>query len=198
MSMALDQTKLRISGSSSAIVQTTAQISINPSSTQTSSPRGPMISIRTGSLIRGFMLATILQAVVSAQVRPEPVTANLCEVVASPSAYNKKVLSVEGILYPGEHSLTLYSPSCFPKVDSDTGINAMLPPEWESLPKGKQLRKFLHRGKSASVKLIGTFESGAYSYGPDGARFRFVIREITSVEKAPYGPATGKGVSHKE
>jgi len=193
MSMASDQTTLRKSGISSAIAQCTAPISINPSSTQTSSPRGPMISIRTGSLIRGFMLATILQAAVSAQVRLEPVVANLCEVVVSPADYNKRVLSVEGVLSPSEHSLTLYSPSCFPKVDSDTGIDAVLPPQWESLRNGKQLRKFLHRRKSASVKLIGTFESGAYSYGPDGARFRFVISEISSVERAPDGATAGTG-----
>jgi hypothetical protein len=142
------------------------------------------------------MVATILQAAVSAQVRPEPVVANLCEVVASPADYNKKVLSIEGILFPSEHSLLLYSPSCRPKVGFATGIDAVLPTEWQSLRNGKQLRKFLHRRKRASVKLIGTFESGAYSYGPDGARFRFVISEITSVEKAPYGPASGTGVSH--
>ena len=195
--MASDQTTLRKSGSSSAIVQCTAPISTNPSSTQTSSPRGPMISIRTGSLIRGVMVATILQAAVSAQVRPEPVVANLCEVVASPADYNKKVLSIEGILFPSEHSLLLYSPSCRPKVGFATGIDAVLPPEWQSLRNGKQLRKFLHRRKSASVKLIGTFESGAYSYGPDGARFRLVISEISSVQKASDVPATGRGANHQ-
>jgi hypothetical protein len=156
-----------------------------------------MISIRTSLLMRGVMVATILQAVVSAQVRPEPVAANLCEVIASPADYNKRVLSTEGTLFTGEHSLTLYSPSCPPKLGINARIEAVLPPSWESLPNGKQLRKFFHRRKSASVKLIGTFESGAYSYGPDGARFRFVISEITSVEKAPYGPASGRGVSHQ-
>ena len=156
-----------------------------------------MISIRTSLLMRGVMVATILQAAVSAQVRPEPVVANLCEVVASPANYNKKVLSIEGILLPGEHSLLLYSPSCRPRVGSDTGIDAVLPPEWESLPNGKHLGKFLHRRKGASVRLIGTFESGAYSYGADGARFRLVISEISSVQKAPDVPATGRGVNHQ-
>lgn len=156
-----------------------------------------MISIRISSLIQGFMVATILQAAVSAQVRPEPVAASLCEVIASPADYNKKVLSIEGILFPGEHSLTLYSPSCRPKVGFNARIEAVLPPEWESLRNGKQLRKFLHRRKSASVKLIGAFESDVYPYGPDGARFRFVISEISSVEKAPDVPLVGTGVSRE-
>jgi hypothetical protein len=65
------------------------------------------------------------------------------------------------------------------------GIQAVFPPEWVSLPNGKQLRKFLHRGKSVSVKLNGTFESEAGRYGPDAAQFRFTISGISSVEKAP-------------
>ena len=131
------------------------------------------------------MVATILQVAVSAQVRPEPVTADICKMVASPGDYNEKVLSVGGILLAGEHSLLLYSPSCRPKVGSDTGIDAVLPPEWESSPNGKKLRRLLHRRRSAGVKLVGRFESGAYSYGPDGAHFRFVISEISWVGKAP-------------
>jgi len=130
------------------------------------------------------MLAIILQATASAQTHQAPVTANLCEVVASPDVYNKKVLTVEGILFPSEHSLSLYIPSCKPKEGFDVTMQAVLPPAWESLPNGKQLRKFLHRGRNAGVRLTGIFESGRYSYGPDGARFRFVVSEITSVEKA--------------
>jgi len=135
-------------------------------------------------MIKAVLLAFILHAA-SAQTPQQPVTANLCEVVASPESYNGKVLLVEGILLPGEHSVLLYSSSCIPKESFDVGIQAVFPPEWESSPKGKQLRQFLHRGKSASVKLIGTFESGNGRYGPDAAQFRFTIREISSVKKAP-------------
>jgi hypothetical protein len=137
------------------------------------------------SLVRSLMLAVVLQATASAQTPQEPVTANLCEVVASPDGYNGKMLSVEGILLPGEHSVLLYSPSCKPKEGFNVGIQAEFPPDWVSLPNGKELRKFLRRGKSASVKLSGTFEGGAGRYGPDGARFRFTITEISSVKRAP-------------
>jgi len=133
------------------------------------------------------MLAVILQVAVSAQTGPEPVAANLCDVFLSPAAYNLKEVSVEGVLSPSFHSLFLSSPSCRHKEGLDLTTEAILPPSWDSLPNGKHLRKFLHRGKSASVKLIGTFESDAHGYGPDGARFRFVIGEVSSVEKAPPG-----------
>jgi hypothetical protein len=136
------------------------------------------------SIVRSVMLALILPAAASAQTRTESVAANLCEVVASPNGYNGKVLSVEGILLPGEHSVLLYSPSCKPKESFDVGIQAVFPPEWASSPNGKQLHKLFNHRKSASVKLIGTFESGAADrYGPDVARFRFTISEISSVKK---------------
>jgi len=105
-------------------------------------------------------------------------------VFRSPAVYDQKAVSVDGVLFPSFHSLFLLSPSCRSTKDLDFSTEAILPPSWESLRNGKKLRKFLHRGKSANVKLVGTFESGAYSYGPDGARFRFVISEISSVEKA--------------
>jgi hypothetical protein len=138
-------------------------------------------------MIKAFLLAVILQASASAQTRPEPVTANLCDVLVSPAVYNQKVVVVEGILSPSIHSLFLSSPSCKPKEDLDLTTQAVLPSSWESLPNGKQLRKFLHRGKSASVKLIGMFEADAHRYGPDGARFRFTITGVFSVERAPPG-----------
>jgi hypothetical protein len=112
-------------------------------------------------------------------------------VVASPDRYNGKVLSVEGIRLPGEHAVLLYSPSCKPKESVDVGIQAVFPPEWVSSPNGKQLHKQFNHRTNASVKLIGTFESGSGRYGPDAARFRFTIGEISSVKKAPGAFITG-------
>jgi hypothetical protein len=134
--------------------------------------------------VGAVMLAIILRAA-SAQTPQQPAKANLCDVVASPDRYNENVLSVEGILLPGEHSVLLYSASCKPKENFDVGIEAVFPPEWVSSPNGKRLHKLFNHRTSASVKLIGTFESGTGRYGPDVARFRFVIREISSVKKAP-------------
>lgn len=130
------------------------------------------------------MLAIMLQVAVSARAQLQPKEINLCDVVASPDGYNGKVLSVEGILLPGEHSVLLYSPSCKPKEGLDVGIQAVFPPEWASSPNGKALHKLFNHRKSASVKLVGTFESGTGRYGPDVARFRFTITEISSVRKA--------------
>jgi hypothetical protein len=130
------------------------------------------------------LLATIWPAA-PPQSHQQEVTASLCEVVASPDKYNGKVLSVEGILLPGEHSVLLDSPSCQPKESFDVGIQALFPPGWVSSPNGKQLHKLFNHRTNASVKLVGTFESGTGRYGPDAAKFRFTIIEISSVKKAP-------------
>lgn len=135
--------------------------------------------------MRAVMLAIILQTAVSVHAQQEPKVINLCDVVASPDRYNGKVLSVEGILLPGEHSVLLYSPSCKPKESLDVGIQAVFPPDWVSSPIGKALHKLFNHRKSASVKLIGKFESGGGRYGPDVARFRFTITEISAVKKEP-------------
>lgn len=128
-----------------------------------------MTSSSRYSIVLFVMLATILRAAAPAHAQQQPAAINLCDVVASPSGYNQKMLTVEGILFPGEHSLSLYSPSCKPTEQSDVSMQAVLPKAWESLPNGKQLRKFLSKGKPAHVKVTGTFESGADRYGPDVA-----------------------------
>jgi hypothetical protein len=146
-----------------------------------------MMNSSRSSIIRSVMLAVILQAAASAQAGSGPATAKLCDVFTSPTGYNHKMVSVEGVISPSIHSLFLSSPACKAKEDADFTTQAVLPESWEALPNGKELRKFLHRGKSATVKLTGTFEADPQRYGPDGARFRFAISEISSVEAAPPG-----------
>jgi hypothetical protein len=39
---------------------------------------------------------------------PEPLNVNYCEVVTLPKDYDGKVLSVDAVLVPGEHTLSLF------------------------------------------------------------------------------------------
>jgi hypothetical protein len=144
-----------------------------------------MMSHSRSSTAKALMLAIILTVTASAQTRPEPVVVKLCEVFSSPTEYNHKVVTVEGVLAPSIHSLFFSSPACNAKDGPDFTTQAVLPESWETLPHGKELRKFLHRGKAATVKLTGTFEADPQRYGPDGARFRFVISGISAVSAAP-------------
>jgi hypothetical protein len=136
-------------------------------------------------MMKTLLLALIFMAPQLSSSRQLPVEIDLCKLVAASSEYNGKVLTVEGVLYPGDHSLALYSPSCVPKEGSDVSMQAVLPMAWESWPKSKRLRVLLNKRRPAHVKVTGLFESGADRYGPDVARFRFTISEISSVEDAP-------------
>jgi hypothetical protein len=133
-------------------------------------------------MMKTLLLALIFMAPQLSSSRQLPVEIDLCKLVAASSEYNGKVLTVEGVLYPGDHSLALYSPSCAPKEGSDVSMQAVLPMAWESWPKSRRLRVLLNKRKPAHVKVTGLFESGADRYGPDVARFRFTITEISSVE----------------
>jgi hypothetical protein len=107
-----------------------------------------------------------------------------CIVVAPPTKYNLKSISVTVILEPSEHSLSLYSPACLPREGHDVTTEAILPSSLETLANGKKLSAILRRRHRASVEVVGAFESGDDRYGPDVARFRFAISEVKSVSKA--------------
>ena len=144
-----------------------------------------MTSRRMSLIVLAVAFVTVFHAGGSAQTKTEAVSVDLCRMIASPNDYKAMTVSVRGVLSPGEHLLALYSPSCEPKAGVNLLIEAVLPPMWESLQRGKDLRKLLQKGKSASVELIGVFESGDSPYGPEAAKFRFMIQEISWVKKVP-------------
>jgi hypothetical protein len=113
---------------------------------------------------------------------PQPQNVNYCEVITLPKDYDGKVLSVEVILVPGEHTLSLFGADCL-HLGYDRVTEAQLPNNWITLPNGRALSRILRRHLSAKVKLIGTFDSSSGRYGPDGARFQFSISRIISVSK---------------
>ena len=113
---------------------------------------------------------------------PEPQIVNYCEVVTLPNDYDGKVLSVDVVLVPGEHTLSLFGADCL-RLGYDRVTDAQLPNNWTTLPNGRALKGILRQHLSARVKLIGTFDSSRGPYGPDGARFQFSISRILSVSK---------------
>jgi hypothetical protein len=129
------------------------------------------------SIVFPFLSA---QAVVEAI--PEPQNVNYCEVVTLPKDYDGKVLSVDVILVPAEHTLSLFGADCL-HVGHDRVTEAQLPNNWLTLPNGRALSGILRRHLSAKVKLIGTFDTSRGRYGPDGARSQFSISRIISVSK---------------
>jgi len=126
-----------------------------------------------------FVLLATLSTTGQAQTEPEQV--NFCDVVASPTNYDGKLLSVEAILQPGFHSLFLYRSVCPSKEGFDVTTQAILPDGWESLPNGKKVRQSIKQGRSAKVQLVGIFRSSV-ERGQDGQRFRFSISRIVDAK----------------
>jgi hypothetical protein len=116
------------------------------------------------------------------ETTPEPQKVNYCEVVTLAKDYDGKVLSVDVVLVPGEHTLSLFGADC-PHLGFDRVTEAQLPNNWTTLPNGRALSRILRRHLTAKVKLIGTFDSSRGRYGPDGARFQFSISRIISAPK---------------
>ena len=126
------------------------------------------------------MSATLYSLSIDAQAIPEPQIVDYCEVVTLPSNFEGKVLSVEAILVPGEHSLSLFGLTCL-QLGYNRITAAILPSDWLSLRNAKKLSKILQHHHSAKVNVVGMFESDKGPYGPDGDRFQFTISEIRSV-----------------
>ena len=128
----------------------------------------------------GIAILALLATCTKGQAQTDPGRVNFCDVVASPSDFDKKLLSVEVTVQPSFHSLSLYSSACAPKEGFDVTTQAILPEGWESLPNGKKLRRSIGHGRPAKAQLVGTFRSSV-ERGQDGQRFRFSISKIVSV-----------------
>lgn len=128
---------------------------------------------------QAIIAVTLLSAMIArAQVTTEPKEVNFCDVVAAPSQYYGQTLFVDVILWPSEHSLSLFGAACVPHEGYVVTTEAVLPDAWESLPNGKKLRGILKHRRPAKVTVVGVFERNGQW---DGTRFRFIISEINSV-----------------
>jgi hypothetical protein len=142
-------------------------------------------------LINLAILVILAATFAGAQSQREPSKVDFCDVVASPTNFYGQVLSVEVILWPSEHVLTLFGAECVPKEGYDVTTQAILPANWESLPNGKKLRGILKYQRPAKVEVVGIFENAKEPYGLTATRFRFSISQINSVSK--YAARTGGG-----
>jgi hypothetical protein len=151
------------------------------------SPRFKTLKAGVGSIVLVILAAIFVKA----QSQPEPRKVDFCEVVASHTNYYGQILSVEVILWPSEHALTLFGAACVPKEGYDVTTQTILPANWESLPNGKKLRGILKHQRPAKVEVVGIFENAKEQYGLIATRFRFSISQINSVSR--YAAKTGGG-----
>lgn len=107
-----------------------------------------------------------------------------CQLVSTPQDHDKKVVLTEALMLPSDHSVALYDPACWPTETNNVTTQTVLPDGWNSTKLGKKLEKLLSHQRTAKVSVEGTFYGSGGPYGPDVARFRFVVQRIISVEAA--------------
>jgi hypothetical protein len=147
------------------------------------------LKLKTLKASVGSIALIILAATfASAQSQTEPRRVDYCDVVASPANYYGQALSVEVILWPSEHVLTLFGAACVPKGGYNVTTQTILPEHWESLPNGKRLRGILKHQRAAKVNIVGIFENAKDQYGLTATRFQFSISQIDSVSKFAVKP----------
>jgi hypothetical protein len=110
-----------------------------------------------------------------------------CEMVSAPQKYDKQVVSTEGLMSPGEHSVIFYDPACKPTEQNNVGTQISFPQSWNSTKLGKKLSNLFRHGRTARVRAAGVFYGSGGPFGPEVAPFRFVPQQILAVEEVRAG-----------
>jgi hypothetical protein len=105
-------------------------------------------------------------------------------VVESPAAYSGKEILTKGVLVASEDSLAFYSPACLPSSTNSIGTTqGVISDSVKPAGLAKKLRRLFKKHAAVKVEAEGDFSSSGGPFGSDIASFRFVIRQLRSVEK---------------
>ncbi|MGC2657450.1 MAG: hypothetical protein WA324_05705 [Bryobacteraceae bacterium] len=106
-----------------------------------------------------------------------------CDILKSPELFNKKSIVTEGVLLPGEHSVAFYNPHCMPSESNKVNTQGVL--ENSARPEAlvRKVQRLFRKQAPAKIEAAGVFYSDGGPFGPDVARFRFVIQRLKSVQK---------------
>ena len=142
---------------------------------------------RVSSMRRWLLVAILALTVPHALSGQKPRTAEVlfCDMVLHPEKYDRKVVSTEALALPGYYSLAFFDPTCRPTEKNNQSTQMVLPDAFTSTSLGKKLSKALRSKHPAKVGVSGVFYGSGGPYGPDVAKFRFVVERIDSVAEAP-------------
>jgi hypothetical protein len=117
------------------------------------------------------------------QTAAQPEKVEFCQVVASPTKYNMKSMSVVVTYWPGVEDApsVLYGSSCRPREGFDVRTEPVLPEYWKTLPNGKALARIIKQHHPATVELVGTFRVREGPFDPNAFPFSFAITRIARI-----------------
>lgn len=110
-------------------------------------------------------------------------TVRYCEVLSNFKDYDGKAVVTTSFAGVSFHSDALFDPACMSTDTENRSVDFALPTGWNLTKLGKKLEKVFRHNQIARITFEGTFHSGKQRYGADGARFRFTMQRLISVEK---------------
>lgn len=113
----------------------------------------------------------------------DPPTVSYCELLTSPHTHEGKSVLTTAIIGSNEHDTMVYDANCGSTSKQDRSANMEFPSDWTASTLGKKLSKILRRHESARVTFVATFSESAAPYGMLGARYRFKLIRLISVEE---------------
>lgn len=116
----------------------------------------------------------------------EPLNVPFCDLLTGAQSYEGKTVLTTAIIGSNEHDTMVYDASCRSTSNENRSADIEFPSDWTTSNLGKKLSKILRHDDSARVTFVATFSQGAGPYGQLGAKYRFTLIRLISVEKASH------------
>jgi hypothetical protein len=114
----------------------------------------------------------------------EPMNVPYCDLLTGSQTYEWKSVLTTAIIGSNEHDTMVYDARCRSTSTDNRSADMEFPNDWTTSKLGKKLSTILQHHESARVNFVATFSQSAGPYGMLGARYRFTVIRLISVEKA--------------
>jgi hypothetical protein len=137
-----------------------------------------------GTQIAGALLLVFCAGISKGNSPSQQVdTVRYCEVLSHFKEYDDKAVVTTSFAGVSFHSDALFDPACMSADKENRSVDLALPNGWNSTKIGKKLENIFRHNQIGRITFEGIFHSSKQQYGGDGARFRFTMRRLISVEK---------------
>jgi hypothetical protein len=114
-------------------------------------------------------------------------TTTLCDLLANPSRYSGKLVTIKGIYASGEEYAILKDDSCQPAPDKTKLVLATFSSKRQfKSTLDKKLTKLLKKNQQAEVTVVGVFTDPGHNIGHQGCcRYKLEVQRVLRVEESP-------------
>jgi hypothetical protein len=102
--------------------------------------------------------------------------------LSSPQAYEGKSVLTTANIGSNEHDTMVYDANCGSTSSENRSADMEFPSDWTATKLAKKLSKILRHNDSARVTFVAKFSSSGGPYGMLGAKYRFNLIRLISVE----------------